>query len=391
LLKFTSVQCEQSEKSDCGVCKGEVKEGGKGVECDCCHLWFHSKCVSMDQRLYNALTTFTAADNGPGLYWYCSSCNKGFLEWKSELASVRMKQQELDENMKKMEEGMEKWKKENGREVVLKEVAEREMKLGVEELQQVVEKLEVESGENKKKIQDSREEVERKWREEIKKKEEDMKRSWVAVVKEDSEIKQSFVEIVKEQEEQWNLKASRKDREENRKNEINMRKDIRMGVVEEMEREKRRNNLVLMGVPEEGENGEGREIVKDVISGLMPGVQVNFELVGRIGKKGVGTRPVRIKVDDQSHRRKLLARAKDLKDKEGLDKIYIVPDLTRVQQMEDKKLREEVRRLRAAGERGVKIEKEAVVIRNGGQVVTASEPQVADVQVNSVHVVRLCD
>jgi hypothetical protein len=163
-----------------------------------------------------------------------------------------------------------------------------------------------------------------------------------------------------------------------------MRKDIRMGVVEEMEREKRRNNLVLMGVPEEGENGEGREIVKDIISGLMPGVQVNFELVGRIGKKGVGTRPVRIKVDDQSHRRKLLARAKDLKDKEGLDKIYIVPDLTRVQQMEDKKLREEVRRLRAAGERGVKIEKGAVVIRNGGQVVTASEPQVADVQVNSV-------
>jgi hypothetical protein len=295
-----------------------------------------------------------------------------------------MKQQELDENMKKMEEGMEKWKKENGREVVLKEVAEREKKLGVEELQQVVEKLKVESGENKKKIQDSREEVERKWREELKKKEEDMKRSWVAVVKEDSEIKQSFVEIVKEQEEQWNLKASRKDREENRKNEINMRKDIRMGVVEEMEREKWRNNLVLMGVPEEGENGEGREIVKDVISGLMPGVQVNFELVGRIGKKGVGTRPVRIKVDDQSHRRKLLARAKDLKDKEGLDKIYIVPDLTRVQQMEDKKLREEVRRLRAAGERGVKIEKGAVVIRNGGQVVTASEPQVADVQVNSV-------
>jgi hypothetical protein len=125
-----------------------------------------------------------------------------------------MKQQELDENMKKMEEGMEKWKKENGREVVLKEVAEREKKLGVEELQQVVEKLKVESGENKKKIQDSREEVERKWREELKKKEEDMKRSWVAVVKEDSEIKQSFVEIVNEQEEQWNLKASRNDREE---------------------------------------------------------------------------------------------------------------------------------------------------------------------------------
>jgi hypothetical protein len=186
----------------------------------------------------------------------------------------------------------------------------------------------------------------------------------VKVVKEDGDVKKSFVEIVREQEEQWSIKVNKKDKEESRKMEARMSKDIRMGVVEEMEREKRRNNLVLMGVPEEGLDGEGREIVADVINGLLPEVKVEFVLMGRIGKRGNGTRPVRVKVDDQSHRRKILGRAKDLKTMEGMDKIFIVPDLTRVQQLEDKKLREEVKRLRASGERGARIEKGVVVVRS---------------------------
>jgi hypothetical protein len=250
-------------------------------------------------------------------------------------------------------------------EVVQKMVEEREKKLGVKELELIVEKLKVETGATKKEIQESKVEVEKVWKEALQKKEEDIKKSFAKVVKEDDEVKKSFVEIVKEQEEQWNIKVHRKERDESKKNEVNMRKDIRMGVVEEMEREKRRNNLVLMGVPEEGKDGEGREIVADVISGLIQEAKVEFVLVGRIGKKGAGTRPVRIRIEDQGHRRKLLGRAKDLKGMEGMDRIYIMPDLTRVQQLEDKKLREEVKRLRAAGERGVKIEKGVVVIMSG--------------------------
>ena len=38
-------------------------------------------------------------------------------------------------------------------------------------------------------------------------------------------------------------------------------------------------------------------------------------------------------------RRRLLSRAKDLKNKIGMEKIYIVPDLTKAQQESDKKLR----------------------------------------------------
>ena len=64
---------------------------------------------------------------------------------------------------------------------------------------------------------------------------------------------------------------------------------------------------------------------------------------------------------DQGHRRKLLSRAKELKGKKRFQRIYLVPDLTKAQQLEDKALREEVRRRRQAGESGVKIEKGVVV------------------------------
>src|SRR5579864_3047441 len=115
----------QGENSECGMCKGEVKEGEKGVQCDCCGIWFHGKCVSVDHKLYIALTNFKPA-NDSGLHWYCGRCNKGFLELKSELAVVKVKQVEMEEGLKKMMADLENWKRENGKDTVLKVMEERE-------------------------------------------------------------------------------------------------------------------------------------------------------------------------------------------------------------------------------------------------------------------------
>jgi hypothetical protein len=233
---------------------------------------------------------------------------------------------------------------------------------GLEDLKADVDVLKKESKDTKKELVENRVELQQEWIKALTKKEEDIRKSFAQVVKEDKDIKNSFVQIVKEEEEQWILNRNKTDKDENKQG--NIRKDIRMGVVEELEREKRRSNLVLMGVPEEGADGEGRDIVSDVVKGLVPEVAVEFVIVGRIGKKGTVARPVRIRVEDQGHRRKLLSRAKDLKGKEGLQRIYIVPDLTRMQQQEDKVLRDEVKRLRTSGENGARIEKGVVVIRN---------------------------
>ena len=63
---------------------------------------------------------------------------------------------------------------------------------------------------------------------------------------------------------------------------------------------------------------------------------------------------------DVNDRKRLLVRAKNLK-KEGFDKIFLVPDLTRNQQEEDKKLRDELKSLKAAGATNVKISKDKVI------------------------------
>ena len=52
-----------------------------------------------------------------------------------------------------------------------------------------------------------------------------------------------------------------------------------------------------------------------MIKGLIPEVKVEFRIIGRIGKKGTMPRPVRVTVDDQGHRRKLLSRRKSKRTK----------------------------------------------------------------------------
>jgi hypothetical protein len=116
--------------------------------------------------------------------------------------------------------------------------------------------------------------------------------------------------------------------------------------------------------------------VRDVVQGLMAEVKIQYQVLGRVGKKidGRMPRPVRIRVDDVTHRKKLLAKAKDLKHMDQFSKIYIVPDLTRVQQLEDKKIRDQVKKYRQEGEIGVRIERGKIVRGSrGGQVVHEDE------------------
>jgi hypothetical protein len=51
---------------------------------------------------------------------------------------------------------------------------------------------------------------------------------------------------------------------------------------------------------------------------------------------------MRVKVENSLHRRRILTSVKKLKGIDGKENIYIAPDLTRQQQEEDRKLRQEV-------------------------------------------------
>lgn len=137
-------------------------------------------------------------------------------------------------------------------------------------------------------------------------------------------------------------------------------RNMQMQITEALEREKRKNNLVLMGIPEQQDDlvGHIEKIIKESTGGT-----AIFEIVGRIGKSELKdkTRPLRILMEDPIARRKILRGASSLKGKKDFDKVYIVPDHTRKQQEQDKLLRDKVKQFREEGKTGVKISKGEVV------------------------------
>jgi len=68
-----------------------------------------------------------------------------------------------------------------------------------------------------------------------------------------------------------------------------------------------------------------------------------------VGKADGKPRPIRVKLANWENRRKVLLKAKMLKGTIGFESIYVCPVLTRNQQEEDKKLRDQVRDFRGKG------------------------------------------
>ena len=49
-------------KFPCGICEKPVKSNKKGVQCDCCNLWYHARCLSLcsaDYGHHEGLTSTT--------------------------------------------------------------------------------------------------------------------------------------------------------------------------------------------------------------------------------------------------------------------------------------------------------------------------------------------
>jgi len=135
------------------------------------------------------------------------------------------------------------------------------------------------------------------------------------------------------------------DLKEGKTQDIQQKSEMQEQVYEALEREKRRLNLVIMGIKEEPEE-EGIKTGMDLMKVLGLEDAVEVQVLGRIGRAGGKPRPIRVKLANCENRRRVLLKAKMLKDTIGFESIYVCPDLTRNQQEEDKKLRDQVRDFR---------------------------------------------
>ena len=129
---------------------------------------------------------------------------------------------------------------------------------------------------------------------------------------------------------------------------------VKEDLAEQIEIEKRKQNVVMWGLSENGtdeascEGTKDTEAVKEVI---MEGLNIDADRhviqVQRIGKFVVGrTRPVRVKIQTLEGRAEIMVRAKALRDADKFKKVYISPDLTKNQQKVDKELRDKLKEIR---------------------------------------------
>ncbi len=60
-------------KYPCGKCQKPVKSNQKGICCDVCDFWFHTRCINMSDNIYNAHI------HQQELSWLCNSCAVPFM------------------------------------------------------------------------------------------------------------------------------------------------------------------------------------------------------------------------------------------------------------------------------------------------------------------------
>jgi len=142
------------------------------------------------------------------------------------------------------------------------------------------------------------------------------------------------------------------------KEDVSKMKENYDNIIAEVEsRDRRKTNLILSGLPvkEDGTADERKQsdliTVQTLFTTLDSSKTDAVSAVYRIGKM-TSSRPRLLKVvcNTFESKRSLLSKSKSLRNITQFKNVYINPDLTPLQQMQNKQLREELRRRRNLGE-----------------------------------------
>ena len=119
-----------------------------------------------------------------------------------------------------------------------------------------------------------------------------------------------------------------------------------MSISEILEREKRKNQLILFNIKEsdkdeaKGRKAEDTNEVNRILESI--NAPSEYDMINRVGPKGATPRPVKIKLKNQDDQTNILKAAKNLKGTE----IYINKDMTPLEQAEHRRLVMELKRRR---------------------------------------------
>lgn len=136
----------------------------------------------------------------------------------------------------------------------------------------------------------------------------------------------------------------------------NMINIIHTAMDEYDQRKEKKCNVMVYGLPEPPPSEDNDAQDNDMILELLNELDVNVDDVGTISRVGAikagsrRSRPIKLRFRNEDSRRLCLRRAKQLKGSASHHSVFIRPDLTRSQLESNKRLMEEIKARRKAGE-----------------------------------------
>ena len=321
------------KQAPCGKCDNAVKE--KGLQCEVCLKWFHLHCAEIPEALYRGICKAQS-----GLKWLCAECDKKVGKMLAHVTEIAEKQEKAEKRMTDLD----------------KEILElrNELRNGKQELKNRMDSFEAEVEGAKKEVDHVGKGVEEKIMKYVEAAKQGLTKEQLD---KDKGIEVQVIDSIKE------------DRE------------FQLRLTEAMERDKRKNNVVIMGLSENMTEQETNEFIEEMFTTMMEREKSRYEIKGRIGRSVQSNkcRPMRVEFEDPVYKRNLMKRANTLKRDSKYEKIFLSPDLTRKQQEEDKILRDKVKEYKSQGVEGVKINKGCVIKMEGSKrVVLFGEPPSID-------------
>ena len=293
-------------KDDCNVCGKHVTRRDKGISCDICEGWYHSSCTGMSDIQYN----FYKEDKDAKVNWACTNCIKAKKEENSIHTMLKEIKKKNDENNETIRQEREISRQE-------RETSRQEREASSQERRQMMDMM--------KHLADQMKNMENR-------------------------MENKVTDMLKTSEREMILKVN---------NEMD----------ERFERFKRKNNLVLYGVPESRKGNDNDRMKEDIerTNLLLEKLEVTVEKFksARLGNKinADKIRPIKIELEKEEDKYKILKGAGKIKniEDEDLKKIIISPDMTIKQRELDRILREELKNRRQAGETNIKIKNGRIV------------------------------
>lgn len=296
-------------KEKCGTCTKVVSDKDRALQCEVCEMWFHIKCLDMNDDTYQILL------KNIGLHWYCSGCEKGVAKILTVLSNINKRQDKL--------------------ETIVEQINTRvcEITKGLDQVRKDFADFRNECAENR------HPDAFGKQVEEL-----------TAALIHDG----AWTEVVRKE-----LSCSLKTVQED--------------VEEKMEIERRKSNLMIFGIKENDPEQDVETLAQIMQEALKVDYSRHVDDMIRVGKFSVvdKPRPIKIKIKTIEGRKEILSRAKMLKDCSEYKGIFIAPDLTRKQQALDRELRGQLKTIRDGGRSDAIIKGGKVVSKNGGEVLYA--------------------